>query len=262
MHNLEKEVHGLEEEVQVLEGEVHEKELLVYKAEPEKRRRSDFVGNKIIFAIVFILLAGLFVMALDKKGDTINNVASDAQSKELKKMLDEVERTKQELERMKSKEAERLIEMAKIKSDEIKRESALMLEKAKKEELRISKEKTQAMIELKIAREKAIRAEKRIDDMFKQRKIEEQKRHNELLAREKAIEQERAELNKKQTNATNKREAIQATFDEIDSSLKESKAAVEEKTKAVVVEKNTKKSKSFVTDPCSSSSARFLSTCR
>ena len=152
--------------------------------------------------------------------------------------------------------------MARIKSAEIKRESSLMLEKAKDEELRISREKAQAMIELKIAREKAIRAEKRIDDMFKQRKIEEQNRHNELLAREKEVEQKRAELSKKQADAENKREDIQAKFDEIDSSPKGSRGEVEEITKAVAVEKSTKKSKSFVTDPCSSSSARFLSTCR
>ena len=177
-------------------------------------------------------------------------------------MLQEVEKTKAELERIKSNEAERLVEMAKMKSEEINRRSALALEKAKQEEQRINKEKFKAMQELKIAREKAIRAEKRIDDMFKQRKIEEQNRHNALLAREREIEQQRAELTKEQQKATGKRETIQAKFDEIDSTLNENEGVAENKAKITGAEKSIKKSKSFVTDPCSSSSARFLSTCR
>ena len=118
------------------------------------------------------------------------------------------------------------------------------------------------MQDLKIAREKAIRAEKRIDDMFKQRKIEEKRRHAELLVRERAIEQKRAEIEQVKKSATVKRESIQAKFDEIDDSLNASEDVVEKSSNITGTEKSTRKTKSFVTDPCSSSSARFLSTCR
>ena len=177
-------------------------------------------------------------------------------------MLDEVERAKQELERMKSKEAERLVEIATMKSEEINRKTAETLDKAKQEEREIAKEKTKAIQELKIARDKAIRAEKRIDDMFKQRKIEEQKRHDDLLAREKELEKKRDELSKVQQSEADEREAIQAKFDEIDNSLNGNENMIEQKSNIEEVESSPKKTKSFVTDPCSSSSARFLSTCR
>ena len=98
--------------------------------------------------------------------------------------------------------------------------------------------------------------------MFKQRKIEEQKRHDELLVRERELEKQRNELSKVQQSEANERKAIQAKFDEIDNSLSVNENLIEQKSNIEEVERNTKKSKSFVTDPCSSSSARFLSTCR
>lgn len=261
MHFLEDEVHELEDEVQDLEDEVHDKDISLYKTAPERRRKPDLLNSRVIFMVVFMLMAGLFVMTIDRSSSIKEEAAADIQSVELKRMLQEVEQAKIEIENMKSKEAERLVEIAKMKSDEIKRKSDLALDKAKGEELRITKEKVKAVQELKIAREKAIRAEKRIDEMFKQRKIEEQKRLNELLAKEREIEQMRATLNKDREKATKKRAAIQATFDEIDSVLNQGSAGRDAEPVSAT-KKAPRKSKSFVTDPCSSSSARFLSTCR
>ena len=141
MHVLESEIHELEEEVQVLEGKSHDKDLSVYQDVPDRRRSGDLVNNKYVFAIMFLLLAGLFYMTWDKEAGAPKEVASDTQSIELKKMLDEVEKTKQELERMKSKEAERLVEIATIKSAEINRKTAETLGKAKEEEMRSQKKK-------------------------------------------------------------------------------------------------------------------------
>lgn len=217
-----------------------------------------------LIAVLIVAVLLITVYGWEKIHEINTAEITDKKTEELKQMLSEVEQTKKELEALKSKEAERMIEMALIKSQEIQRKSDESLEKARLEEKRIADEKLRAMEELKIAREKAIRAEKRIDEMFKQRKIEEQRRHNQLLAREKELEKKREEIAKIEQKEAEKRAEIQANFDAIDSRMDlninegiENRNAEKAKEPEVV-----KKPKSFVTDPCSSSSARFLSTCR
>ena len=84
MHVLEEEVYELEEEVQVLEKEVHDKDLLLYKDTSDRRQKFNLVNNKIIFAIIFVLLAGLFALALEQKVGLKQEVVADSQSQELK----------------------------------------------------------------------------------------------------------------------------------------------------------------------------------
>jgi len=111
MHVLEDEIHELEEEVQELEHEVHDKDLLLYKNAPPT---AGAVASNGKYYIALFLLVVLSVLLLTGQFDYFKktDIASDEQSKDLQKMLLEVERTKKELEDMKSREAERLLEMA------------------------------------------------------------------------------------------------------------------------------------------------------
>lgn len=262
VHVLEEEIHELEEEVQGLEGEVHDKGLSLYRNEPQQTANSAAPRGKYLIAIFVLALLAVFLMAGQLNTLNKTDLVSDKQSKDLQDMLLEVERTKKELEDMRSREAERLLEMARVKSVEMQRIADLALEKTKEEEKRVNEEKLRAEQELKIAKEKALRAEKRIDDMFKQRKIEEQKRHTELMAREKELEKKRVKLMKVQEAEIKKRAEIQAKFDEIDKDMVVEEKVVERNVQVPDAVKNEEQPKNFVTDPCSSSSARFLSTCR
>lgn len=263
MHNLENEIHGLEENVHYLEHEVHDKDLLLFQGEATQVNAPLPLKIKYLIAAFIIAILLLLAMVIDKTTVKEPVVVIDPQSVELKKMLTEVENTKKELEVLKSKEADRLVEMARIKAEEIQRKSDLALQQAKAEEEKVKQEKIRAVQELRVAREKALRAEKKIDDMLKQRKLEEKKRHEALLLRERELEDKREALRRAQALEDKKRAEIQKKFDEIENKM----VVVDEVEKKIVsapkpVAPAPKKNKSFVTDPCSSSSARFLSTCR
>jgi len=238
--------------------------------EPEKFRSSNW-----IIALLLVLLAALLSIS-------IGSFKKEAELKhEVKGKLVEVESMKRDLEHVQQQ------------ADVMQRERDAALAKAlQKEKQRVQEEQAaieagnrekEAIAAAALAAEEALKAAKQAEELAKKQRLEEkrlseerkrlqlEKKQAELeqqrllqQRRQAELEKQRLELEKAQKEklAQEERERRVAKEQaELFKSLEENDAA-----KAAVInqqaQENQKKETSFNTDPCSSPSAKFLSTCR
>ena len=205
-------------------------------------------------------------------------------SDEVKSKLAEAERMKQELQRMhelqrkqyelmqqQAANLERERELAKAKLEEEERlraeEAAAALEAAKQEK--------EAIAAAALAAEKALKAAEQAEELSRQQRrdeaklraererLEQERRQAELEKQRLEMERRQAELEIKRLEQERLEAERQARQQWEEAAIKEQRAAIEKAQANETLEpESVDKETTFSTDPCSSPSAKFLSTCK
>jgi len=202
-----------------------------------------------------------------------------ALTEDVKNKLVEAERIKQELAKMQELQQQQYREMQK-QAEELKREreaakALAELEEQKRAEEAASKER-EAIEAAALAAEKALKAAQQAEKLARQQQLEDKRLKAELSRIEK--ERKKAELEKQQLEIKRQQAELEkqrlererlaaerkARVQWEEAAAREQEALVEtaQPEKKPATETAPTKETSFSTDPCSSPSAKFLSTCR
>lgn len=236
----------------------------------QKRRRSRMSNWLIVLLIAFAVLLSVAIGSLTNKAEL---------SDEVQDKLTEIEKMKQDLARMQQQteimQRERDEAIAKAQQEEKMRAQDVKtaLEAVNREKDAIAEAALAAETALKATREaealakKQLREDKRLREERKrlQQEKEKAKLEQQRLAQERRqaeLERQQAELERARAEqlAREQRQAIAKQQAELTKATEQIEA---EPAAAIKTDsKIEKKESSFITDPCSSPSARFLSTCR
>lgn len=236
----------------------------------QKHRRSRMSNWLIVLLIAFAVLLSVAIGSLTNKAEL---------SDEVQDKLTEIEKMKQDLARMQQQteimQRERDEAIAKARQEEKMRAQDVKtaLEAVNREKEAIAEAALAAETALKATREaealakKQLREDKRLREERKrlQQEKEKAKLEQQRLAQERRqaeLERQQAELERARAEqlAREQKQAIAKQQAELTKATEqiEAEPAAAIKTDSKV----EKKESSFITDPCSSPSARFLSTCR
>ena len=239
---------------------------------PDKRARS--VRNYWTVAALFVVSAAIFSFVIG------SYLIRAKQSEELASKLSEIDAMKQQISRMhEQKEAiqrERDSALATVQAEQQKRKEQVQAA------LEASKREIEAMTAAALAAEEAVKAAQQAEDLATKKSIEKER----LRAERERIERERlqAELEKQRLEQEQKQAELEKELLELEKARQEKLTqeenqkriakeqaelfqALEEKEAATTAankspEQKTQDKQSFSTDPCSSPSAKFLSTCK
>ena len=242
---------------------------------PGKKARKSGNKTRVIASLLVLVVAALIVVSA-------GSLYSEKELKsEVKSKLAEVEKIKRDLERMQTDaeilQRERDAALARAQEEEAQRarEAQAAIEAAQRER--------EAMAAAALAAEKALQATREAEELAKQQRLKEKRlrEERERLQMEKKqaeLEQQRLEQERRQAELEKQRLAqekaereklaqqerekrIAREQAELFKSMEAAAAAQAEEAKKAK-SKAAKKEMSFSTDPCSSPSAKFLSTCR
>ncbi|NNL06245.1 MAG: AAA family ATPase [Gammaproteobacteria bacterium] len=230
---------------------------------PGKSNKTPVIAGLLVFVVAALIVvsAGSLYSGKELKSEVKNKMA-------------EVEKIKRDMERMQS---ERDAALARAQEEEAQRaqQAQAAIEAAARER--------EAMAAAALAAEQALQAKKEAEELAKQQRLKEKRlrEERERLQMEKKraeLEQQRIEQERRQAELEKQRLALEkAEREKLAQQEREKRIAREqaelfksmEATAAAKAEelkkakqKTTKKESSFSTDPCSSPSAKFLSTCR
>jgi type II secretory pathway predicted ATPase ExeA len=166
----------------------------------------------------------------------------------IKQQLDEAEKFRRELARQQQEDRERMDELEK-QALELKKERDAAIARAKSEEEKRAKDA--AAVRAAKARERKAKAE-----------AEKAKAEAALIEAEKArilLEVKKAEIDAREKKLQEQQTMLEKAKQEEAEAEKRAQQQLEEEERMAVSKKEEKR---FRTDPCSSSTARFLSTCR
>lgn len=239
---------------------------------PDKRVRS--VRNYWTVAALLLVSAAIFSTVV---GSYLNR---SEQSEAIANKLSEIDAMKQEIARMHEQneaiQRERDSALATVQAEQQKRKEEVQAA------IEASKREIEAMTAASLAAEEAVKAAQQAEDLATKKRIEKER----LRAERERIERERlqAELEKQRLEQEQKQAELEKELLELEKARQEKLEqeenqrriakeqaelfkALEEKEAATTAakgspEQNTQEKQSFSTDPCSSPSSRFLSTCK
>ena len=242
---------------------------------PGDKPRKSRNKTRVIASLLVLVVAALIIVSA-------GSLYSGKELKsEVKNKMAEVEKIKRDMERMQSEaeilQRERDAALARAQQEEAQRaqEAQAAIEAAARER--------EAMAAAALAAEQALQAKKEAKELAKQQRLKEKRlrEERERLQMEKKqaeLEQQRLEQERRQDELEKQRLALEKAEREklaqqerekriareqaeLFESMEAAAAAKAEELKKAK-QKTTKKESSFSTDPCSSPSAKFLSTCR
>jgi len=238
--------------------------------EPEKSRSSKW--GMVLLLVFLVLLLSISIGSLNKEAELKD---------EVKGKLVEVEKMKQDLEQMQRQaevmQRERDAALARARQEEKQRvqEERAAIEAGNREK--------EAMAAAALAAEEALKAARQAEALAKKQRLEdkrlsEERQRLQLEKQQAELEQQRLLQRRKQAELEKQRlELERAQQEKIAQQERERRVAKEQaelfksleendSAKTAVIKQqardNQKKETSFTTDPCSSPSAKFLSTCR
>ena len=243
--------------------------------EPEKKVRKSGNKTRVIASLLVLVVAALIVVSAGSL------YSEKVLKSEVKSKLAEVEKIKRDLERVQSDaeilQRERDAALARAQEEEAQREreAQAAIEAAQRER--------EAMAAAALAAEKALQATREAEELAKQQRIKEKRLREErerlqIEKKQAELEQQRLEQERRQAELEKRRlelekaereklaqqereKRIAREQSELFKAMEAAEAATAEQAKKAK-SKAAKKESSFNTDPCSSPSAKFLSTCR